>query len=144
MVDPSQRQVVVTGGDGPGEIGDLTVRFVVADPVALGGERNVTMGDATSARVSYVRDGKFVADQEVSVGEAVTLIGQASRDAQATATRTEPARSPRRAPADVACLVCGGSSFEEHVGPAWTGGPVGRFLVCRSCGFVLQFARPPG
>jgi len=152
MVDPSQTQVVITGGSGPGEIGELNVRFVVPEAGAFGRDRNVAMADASAARVSYVRDGRLVEDQSVTVGEAVTLIDQATRDATAAAARSEANRQVRtaeaaqsaRQPADLACMVCGARTFDERTSQediAW-GAPTVRMrlLICQHCGFVMQFA----
>lgn len=152
MVDPNQKQVVITGGSGPGEIGDLNVRFVIPDAGAFGRDKNVAMSEATAARVSYVRDGRLVDDQSVTVGEAVTLIDQASRDATAAASRADTQRQAAGAEltevqhklADLACLVCGGRGFDEQTSREdshWGYSSFRmRLLICQRCGFVMQFS----
>jgi len=152
VVDPNQKQVVISGGSGPGEIGGLNVRFVIPDGGAFGRDKNVAMSEATAARVSYVRDGRLVEEQTVTVGEAVTLIDQASRDATAEAARGDAQRhtanselaEARQKVADLACMVCGGREFDEQTSredSQWGYSSFRmRLMICQRCGFVMQFS----
>jgi hypothetical protein len=152
MVDPSQQEISVTGGSGPGEIRDLHVEFVIPDGGRFGRDKNVPMSEATAAKVSYAKDGRPVRDQVVTVTEAQALVTQAEADSAADIARRTVADERRQARAaevnallrGFSCPVCGGRSFEEHLSREDSQWGITSFrmrlLICRECAYVSQFA----
>ncbi len=152
MIDRTQKEFSVTGGTAPGETSNLYVRFVLVGGGAFGRDKSVSVDEATSAVVSYNRDGVAVSDATLTASAAVDLIEQAQRDTEAAAGRAAVAHQAsdaaaaevRRKLAELACQVCGGQSFDEHTSREDSQWGMTTFrmrlLICRQCGFVMQFA----
>jgi hypothetical protein len=66
MLDRSQKEFDVRGGRGPGEIGDLHVRFVIPDGGAFGRDKTVSVDEASAAQVPYVLDGQRIGADALS------------------------------------------------------------------------------
>jgi hypothetical protein len=151
MIDPKSKEVSLPGGGGAGEIGNLTVHFILPDAGAFGRDKGVEFQQATHAKVEYQRDRQFVS-QTVSVTDAVALIEQAQRDQDASAARHEEARKrqadeaaeTKRKLDELACPVCGGRDFDEQLGredSQWGMTTLRmKMLICKRCSYVLQFA----
>jgi hypothetical protein len=151
MIDPKSKEVSVRGGGGAGEIGNLTVHFILPDAGAFGRDKGVEFQQATHAKVEYQSERGFVSET-VSVTNAVALIEQAQRDQEATAARLEEARQhdaeeaaeTKRKLDELACPVCGGRNFDEELGredSQWGMTTLRmRLLICKRCSYVLQFA----
>jgi uncharacterized protein len=152
MIDPTTKQMDVAGGTGPGEIARLSVKFVVPDAGAFGRDKTVPMSEATAAKVSYTQDGHDVVDQTLMVSEAVTLVEQAQQHAQAASARALAAQQQRQAEIDevrtkvenLTCTVCGGRQFDQQTSREDSQFGMTTFrmrlMICRRCGFVMQFA----
>jgi hypothetical protein len=155
MIDRTKSEITITGGDGPDEISQLKVTFVVPDAGPLGTDKKVPIGEATAAKVEYRRGGVKVPQQQTSTSDAVELIEQAQRD-EATAL-ARAAAHVANAPSEYAeltakfanlrCTVCDYGSFEDRTvyqsdqGSKWIGEKL-RWLVCKRCGFTFAFATP--
>ena len=152
MLDRSQKEFDVRGGRGPGEIGDLHVRFVIPDGGAFGRDKTVSVDEASAAQVSYLLDGQRITAEALSVPEAVALVdkavldGQAAEQRRATAQAQEQAEieEARRRVANLTCTVCGHQRFDEQISRedsqlGFTSFPM-RLMICKRCGFVMQFS----
>lgn len=152
MIDRAQKEFSVPGGSGPGETSNLVVRFLLTGGGAFGRDKAVPVDEATSAVVSYSRDGKPVVEESMTPAAAVELIEAAQRDTEAAAARAAAARQQgdaelaeiRRELADLSCQVCRGRSFDEHTSREDSQWGMTTFrmrlLICKRCGFVMQFA----
>jgi uncharacterized protein YbaR (Trm112 family) len=151
MIDPKSKELTVRGGGGAGEIGNLTVHFILPGAGAFGRDKAVEFQQATHAKVEYQRDRQFVS-QTIPVTDAAALVEQAQRDQEATAARIDEAgkrqaeevAETRRKLDALACPVCGGRDFDEQLGredSQWGMTTMRmRMLICKRCSYVLQFA----
>jgi uncharacterized protein len=152
VIDRTQKEFSVTGGNAPGETSNLSARFLLAGGGAFGRDKAVSVDEATSALVSFRRDGNAVTDVTMTPSAAVELIEQTQRDTDAAASRAAAARQQsdaqlaevRRKLAELACQVCGGRSFDEHISREDSQWGMTTFrmrlMICKQCGFVMQFA----
>jgi uncharacterized protein len=151
MIDPKSKETSVRGGGGAGEIGNLTVHFMIPGAGSFGRDKGVEFQQATHAKVEYQGEHGFVSET-VSVTDAVALVERAQRDQEATAVRLEEARKHQAEEAaetqrkldDLACPVCGGHDFDEQLGredSQWGMTTMRmKMLICKRCSYVLQFA----
>ena len=152
MLDRSQKEFDVRGGRGPGEIGDLHVRFVIPDGGAFGRDKTVSVDEASAAQASYLLDGHRIDADSLSVPEAVALVEKAVLDGQAAEQRRAAAQAQeqaeleeaRRKVANLTCTVCGHQRFDEQISRedsqmGFTSFPM-RLMICKRCGFVMQFS----
>ena len=152
MIDRSQEKFEIRGGRGPGEIGDLSAKFLIPEGGSFGRDKSVPVDEATEVEVSYVRDGQRVVDEVLSVPEGVALIEQATADgeaaearrAAAAAQRAAELEEARRKVANLSCTVCGGQDFDEQTSRedsqmGFTSFRM-RLMICKRCGFVMQFS----
>ena len=152
MIDRTQKSLWIQGGTGPGEISGIRATFLLPGAGAFGRDKNVPAQEATSAKVSYAKDGVDVTDQVVTVDEAVGLLEQATRAQAAAAARAGEAVQRQQADQDavrqllqnLSCTVCGGKQFDEQT--SREDSQMGmttfrmRLLICVRCGFVMQFS----
>jgi len=152
MLDRSQKEFDVRGGRGPGEIGDLHVRFVIPGGGAFGRDKAAPVDEASAAQVSYLLDGQRITAEALSVPEAVALVEKALLDGQAAEQRRASAQAQalaeveeaRRKVADLTCTVCGHQGFDQQISRedsqmGFTSFPM-RLMICKRCGFVMQFS----
>ena len=150
MIDRTQKEFFVAGGRGPGEVNNLNVEFVAESAGAFGRDKKVSVDEATRAHARYVKDGAEV-EATLDVPAAIALLEQAERDTAAALDRRTQAVDAQRAEleearakvAALACLVCGGRSFEEQTSREDSQWGMSSFrmklLICRRCGYVMQF-----
>jgi hypothetical protein len=150
MVDRTQKEFTVAGGTAPGEVSGLDVEFVAEGSGPFGRDKKVPVDEATRAHARYVQDGKQV-EATLDVLAAVALIEQAERDTAAARARRQQAadaekaalEEARRKVASLSCLVCDGRSFQEQTSREDSQWGMSSFrmklLICRRCGFVMQF-----
>lgn len=151
MIDATKKEISISGGTAPGEIGNLTAHFILPGAGSFGRDKSVPFGSATHAAVSYTRD-RSVVEQTVTVTEAVALVEQAQKDGEAAAARSAAAREHEQAAieetkhelAELACPICGCREFDEQIGREDSQWGVTtlrmKLLICRRCAYVLQFA----
>jgi uncharacterized protein len=151
MLDQTKKLLFLEGGTGPGEIGSLSVRFVIPDAGPLGRDRNVTAREATHAKVEYMKDGKRYTET-LSTSQATAMVEQAQRDQAAAESRADDEAKRRAADdaeakrrlEDLACPICGGRDFEEEISrqdSQWGYTTMRmKLLICKRCTHVLHFA----
>jgi hypothetical protein len=115
------------------------------------GDRKVASREATHARVEY-ESGGGREERTVTLAEAKALIEraeQAQRTVQEAAAAQAAAVQAERdhvkqVLAGLSCQVCGGRDFDEQTAredSQWGMTTMRlRMLICRRCGFVMQFA----
>lgn len=150
MIDRSKKDFFLVGGSGPGEVGNLDVEFVAEGAGAFGRDKKVSVDEATRAHVRYLKDGAQV-EQTVDVATALALMEQAERDTGSSEARRKQAvdahqaelEETRRKLANLSCFVCDGRSFDQQTSREDSQWGMSTFrmklLVCRRCGFVMQF-----
>ena len=150
MIDRSQKEFFVAGGNGPGEVNNVRVAFVAEGAGAFGRDKKVSVDEANRAEVSYVQDRKQV-EAVLDVPAAIALLEQAQRDTDAAVARNTQARADqmaeleeaKRRVANLTCLVCEGSSFDTQTSREDSQWGMSTFrmklLICRRCGYVMQF-----
>jgi hypothetical protein len=151
-IDRTQKEISVLGGTGPDEIRDLRIEFVIPDGGKFGREKHVSIDEATAAKVSYRSNGQLVQDKTMSVPDALALVDQATRDGAAEVARVTASHQQQNTRAteiqaklaNLACPVCGGRTFEEHLSREDSQWGMTTFrmrlLICRDCSHVMQFA----
>ena len=157
MLDPNLDEVEVRGGSAPGQINNLSVRFVLQGGGAFGRDKKAPSSLADSARATWTKDGVSHEDEVLSVHDAVALVEQAMRDdavarqleaetrAAATARVDARRREVTQRVENLSCTICGGRSFDKQSSRedsqwGYTSFPM-TLLVCKECGFVLQFSQ---
>lgn len=157
MLDPNLDEVQIRGGSAPGEINNLSVRFVLQGGGAFGRDKKAPSSLADSARASWTKDGVVHDDEVLSVHDAVALVEQAMRDDAVARQREADAHAAAVAAAEarrkdvvsrvenLSCTICGGRQFDKQVSredSQWgaTSFPM-TLLICKECGFVLQFSQ---
>jgi len=157
VLDPSLDEVEVRGGSAPGEINNLSVRFLLQGGGAFGRDKSAPSSLADSARGSWTKDGITHDDEVLTVPDAVALVEQAMRDDEVALKRESDAGAAATASADarrvevvrrvndLSCTVCGGREFDKQVSRedsqwGYTSFPM-TLLICKECGFVLQFSQ---
>jgi hypothetical protein len=150
MIDRSQKEFFVVGGNGPGEVNNVRVSFVAEGAGAFGRDKKVSVDEATRAEVSYVKD-RAPVEAVLDVPAALALLEQAQRDTEAAVARGKQVRADQQAEleeakrrvANLACLVCEGTSFETQTSREDSQWGMSSFrmklLICRRCGYVMQF-----
>lgn len=138
MIDRDLKEVAFRGGNGPGEVGQLKMQFVVPGSGSGGTDKVVSFGEATAVRVTFIRDG-YVVQKLLTPAQAEAVLHQAEHDAIAMYERE--AGSPEES--DPPCLVCGSREFARHPATATSTGPATETRVCSGCGYVMQFSLGP-
>jgi excinuclease UvrABC ATPase subunit len=153
MIDDTKEDFFISGGRGPGEIANLSVKCVQPGAGMFGRDKKVSMAEATEAVVSYLLDGRYVDEARVTISEARRLLEQAEisvahaveQQKQATAAVDARKQEIRERLQNLRCPVCDGHSFDQQISreDSQMGFTTFRMqlLICRECSFVMHFAQ---